>query len=70
MTPETKFNFLGDFIVVINPFMNGNDIVLSPGDIAIGVGLCELLWSSGSKSFMQTFETDSHSESQKGRCYK
>ena len=48
MTPETKFNFLGDFIVVINPFMNGNDIVLSPGDIAIFTGLYELIYNSGS----------------------
>ena len=46
MTPETKFNFLGDFIVVINPFMNGTDIVVSPGDIAIGVGLCEVFCDS------------------------
>jgi len=50
MTSNTKFNFLGDFIVVINPFMTGNNIVVSPGDIAIGVGVCEILWNSSINS--------------------
>ena len=49
MTSNTLFNFLGDYILIDNPFISKNNgttyIILSPGDILITTGMITYLYN-------------------------